>query len=425
MEKSAEGAGKMKICVVGLGYMGIPTALLLAKSGYEVVGYDVIKEKAEMLNRGQLPFDEKGLKELFKEAGKNFRAIDRLEQADAYLVAVPTPVTKEKKCDNSYVESAMKSIAPFVKPGVLIILESTVRPGTTAEVVRPILEKSGYTAGKDFSLAYVSEKAIPGNTLYEMAHNDRIIGGLDEQSRQMTAAIYRSFVKGAIHVTDCTTAETVKLMENSYRDVNIALANELAKICGQLGINAWEAISLANHHPRVHIHQPGPGVGGHCIAIDPWFLIENHEGQSIIRTAREINDAMPEYAVKLIESMLGGKTKAKIAVLGAAYKKDIDDARESPTERMAQILRGRGHDFTITDPFVRKFPEKITSFDEAVKNADAIILAVDHGAYKEKEKLLAEMEQKGAKILDARNLFNGRFATLGIGRRAAEKGNRK
>lgn len=415
----------MKICVAGLGYMGLPTALLLAKSGYEVIGYDIIREKAEMLNRGQLPFEEKGLRELFAEAAKNFRALERLEQADAYIVAVPTPVTKEKKCDNSYVESAMKSIAPFVKKGVLVILESTVRPGTTADVVRPILEKPGLKAGKDFMLAYVSEKAIPGNTLHEMANNDRIVGGLDEKSGQAAAKIYSSFVKGKVHLTDCTTAEAVKLMENSYRDVNIALANELARICEQLGINAWEAISLANHHPRVHLHQPGPGVGGHCIAVDPWFLIENYGRQSIIRAAREINDAMPEHAVKLIESLLGGKTKAKIAVLGAAYKKNVDDARESPTGQIARILRGKGHDLAITDPFVRKFPEKIVSFDEAVNNADAIILAVDHDAYKEKEKLLAEMEQKGVKILDARNLFNGRFATLGIGRRAAEENDRK
>lgn len=411
----------MKICVAGLGYMGLPTALLLAKSGYEVIGYDIIREKAEMLNRGQLPFEEKGLRELFAEAAKNFRALERLEQADAYIVAVPTPVTKEKKCDNSYVESAMKSIAPFVKKGVLVILESTVRPGTTADVVRPILEKPGLKAGKDFMLAYVSEKAIPGNTLHEMANNDRIVGGLDEKSGQAAAKIYSSFVKGKVHLTDCTTAEAVKLMENSYRDVNIALANELAKICEQLGINAWEAISLANHHPRVHLHKPGPGVGGHCIAVDPWFLIENYGRQSIIRTAREINDAMPEHAVKLIESLLGGKKKAKIALLGAAYKKNVDDARESPTGQIARILRGKGHDLAITDPFVRKFPEKIVSFDEAVNNADAIILAVDHDAYKEKEKLLAEMEQKGVKILDARNLFNGRFATLGIGRHVKGK----
>lgn len=411
----------MKICVVGLGYMGIPTALLLAKSGYEVVGYDVIKEKAEMLNRGQLPFEEKGLKELFAEAGKNFRALDRLEQADTYIVAVPTPVTKEKKCDNSYVESAMKSIAPFVKKGVLVILESTVRPGTTTDVVKPILEKPGLKAGKDFMLAYVSEKAIPGNTLYEMENNDRVVGGLDEKSGQAAAKIYSSFVKGKVHLTDCTTAETVKLMENSYRDANIALANEFARICEQLGINAWEAIALANRHPRVHIHQPGPGVGGHCIAVDPWFLIENYDGQSIVRTARQINDAMPAHVVKAVEEMLQGKKKAKVAILGAAYKKNVDDARESPTERIAQILRGKGHDLAITDPLVRKFPEKIVSFGEAVNNADAIILAVDHDAYKEKEKLLAEMEQKGAKILDARNLFNGRFATIGIGRRAAGK----
>lgn len=415
----------MKICVVGLGYMGIPTAMLLAKSGCEVIGYDVLKEKAEMLNMGQLPFEEKGLKELFAEAGENFRAVTKLEQADAYLVAVPTPVTKDNKCDNSYVESAMRSIAPFVKKGVLVILESTVRPRTTTDVVRPILEKPGLKAGEDFMLAYVSEKAIPGNTIHEMVNNDRIVGGFDEKSGQAAAKIYASFVKGKVRLTDCTTAETVKLMENSYRDVNIALANELAKICEQLGINAWEAISLANHHPRVHIHQPGPGVGGHCIAVDPWFLIESYEGKSIIKTAREINDAMPEHTVKLIESLLEGKKNAKVAILGAAYKKNVDDARESPTEQIAQILSRKGHNAVVTDPFVKKFPEKIVSFDEAVNNADAVIVAVDHDAYKEKENLLAEMMQRGVKVLDTRNLFNSRFATLGKGTQPMEKGTGK
>lgn len=404
----------MKICVVGLGYMGIPTALLLAKGGNDVTGYDLVKEKAEILNKGKLPFEEKGLPELFSEAKKRFRAISSLEQADIYLVAVPTPVTKDKKCDLGCVKSAMESLVPFVKKGVLVILESTVSPGTTTDVVRPILEKSGLKAGTDFMLAYVSEKAIPGNTLHEMVNNDRIVGGFDEKSRKLAAAIYATFVKGKVHLTDCTTAEAVKLMENSYRDVNIALANELAKVCEQLKINVWEAISLANHHPRVHIHSPGPGVGGHCIAVDPWFLIENYGDTSIIRCAREINDSMPAHAVLLMKQMLG--KKAKIAILGAAYKKNVDDARESPTEQMAQILRNEGYEFSITDPYVKKFQEKIVPFEDAISNAEGIIIAVDHDDYREHDAQLIALQAQGVKILDTRNMFEGRLPTLGKGK---------
>lgn len=404
----------MKICIVGLGYMGIPTALLLAKNGHQVVGYDIMAEKIKSLNNGQLPFDEKGLPELFTQARKNFRAIPTLEQAEAYLIAVPTPITRENKCDLSHVKSAAESIAPFIRKGVLAILESTVKAGTTEHVVRPILEKSGLKAGKDFLLAYVSEKAIPGNTIHEMINNDRIIGGIDEKSQQLTAKIYSSFVKGKIHITDCTTAETVKLMENSYRDANIALANEFAKVCEQLRINVWDAIKLANHHPRVNIHSPGPGVGGHCLTTDPLFLVEDYDWNSIIKTAREINNSMPGHVISLTEKMLG-KKKARIAILGAAYKKNVDDSRESPTESMAKTCRARGHEVTVTDPYVKKFPEKILPFDEAIKGADAIIIAVDHDDYLEKESALLQLQQQGVKVLDTRNMFNGKFKTLGKG----------
>jgi len=405
----------MKICIVGLGYMGLPTALFLARGGHNVVGFDVAKKKIEILKNGELPFDETGLKELYNEAKGKFKPLDRLEQADAYLVAVPTPVKENKTCDLQYVNSAMESLVPFVKKGVLVILESTVSPGTTLGPVRSILEKSGLKAGKDFCLAYVSEKAIPGNTLYEMMHNDRVMGGIDEKSKKLAKEIYASFVKGEIHVTDCTTAETVKLIENAYRDVNIAFANELARICEKLGLNAWEAIELANHHPRVNVHQPGPGVGGHCIAIDPWFLTEEYPEQGIIATARKINDNTPANIVRIMESLLKGK-KPKVALLGAAYKKNVDDARESPTGQMVKILKEKGYEFWITDPFVKSFPEKLVGFEDCVRDANIIIVAVDHDAYLKMGDRLAELEKQGKKVLDTRNLFKGRFRLIGVGK---------
>jgi len=409
MEESAERGNGMKIGVIGLGYIGLPTALLLGKNGHEVFGYDIVKDKIEMLNKGELPFEEKGLKELLPEA--NFKAVDIIEQADAFIVAVPTPLTQDKKCDLSYVEKAMESLVPFIKKDVLVILESTVKPGTTESVVKPILEKSGLNAGSDFHLSYVAEKAIPGNCLYEMINNDRIIGSLDEKGSELTKQLYSSFVKGQIHVSNCTTGETVKLIENAYRDVNIAFANELAKKCEKLNVNVWEAIELANKHPRVNVHRPGPGVGGHCISIDPWFLIEEDK-QGIIEIARSINDTMPEYVVNLLESMLKEKNKIKIALLGAAYKKNVDDARESPTEKIAGICKGKGWEVKVTDPFVKDFPERIVSFDEAVDNADAILILVDHDDYKERRVMLKKLENKTI-IFDTRNLFNGEFRTLG------------
>lgn len=405
----------MNICVIGLGYMGLPTALLLSRGGHRVIGYDTASNKVAMLNRGELPFDEKGLKELYEEGKKNFSASSRLEQADAYLVAVPTPVNPDKTCDMRCVISAMESLVPFVKKGILVILESTVSPGTTCGLVRQILEKSGLKAGKDFSLSYVSEKAIPGDTIREMVHNDRVMGGFDEKSKKSAREIYSSFVEGNIHVTDCTTAETVKLIENSFRDVNIAFANELARICEQLGLNVWEAIELANHHPRVNVHLPGPGVGGHCISIDPWFLTEKYGNQGIIGMARSINEETPLKVVELMEARVRGKLN--VAILGASYKKNVDDFREAPTIAIAEICRKKGHAFKTTDPFVKEFPERLFSFDDAVKDANIVLIAVDHDAFRAYEQRLLELQNKGVQILDARNLFNGKFPRLGVGKR--------
>jgi len=371
----------MKICVVGLGYMGLPTALLFAKNGHNVVGFDISKERINDLNKGKLPFDEKGLLELFESAKKRFKAtsdVKNTKEAEVYLVAVPTPISNEKKCDLSYVESAMNTILSVLSDGNTVILESTVRPRTTIDIVKPILDKSKV----GYNLAYVSEKAIPGNTIYEMIHNDRIIGGIDPKSSDMVKKLYSSFVKGEIIVTDCTTAETVKLMENTYRDVNIALANEFLKLSSDLGINAWEAIALANHHPRVKIMHPGPGVGGHCIPVDPWFLTEVSDKAKLIKQARMINDSMPSYVVEKIEKIMKENNFKKVGLLGAAYKKNVDDARESPTLYIAKLLSEKGIEFKIHDPFVKEFKVEIEKDLATVTEwADCLVVVCDHNIY--------------------------------------------
>ena len=400
----------MKICVVGIGYMGLPTALILASKNYDVLGYDIDKQKVQKLQEGKLPFEEKGLQELYNLTKDRFRAISQLEQAEAYIITVPTPLTIDKKCDLNYVKSASESLIPFIKKNVLVILESTVKPGTTENVVRPILEKSGLKAEKDFHLGYVSEKAIPGNTINEMIHNDRIIGGIDDNSQKLIKSIYQSFVKGTIHVTDCTTSETVKLLENIYRDTNIALANELVRLTSDLKINLWEAISLANNHPRVNIHYPGPGVGGHCIAIDPWFLVEDYN-DTLIHHTRSINDNMPGFVVSYMETILKNVEKPNIAILGATYKKNVDDPREAPSKIIKELCEKNGWEVKITDPFVQS--EEIVDFETAIQNVDFILIAVDHDTYIKKESLLKEKEKLGIKIFDARNLFKGKFPTIG------------
>jgi len=390
----------MKICVIGLGYIGLPTALLMAKAGLQVTGYDVINEKIEMLNKGKMPFEEKGLPELFEEAKKNFKATNKLtESHDAYIICVPTPHTKGKKCDYAYTISATEAIVSVLKKGALVVLESTVGPGATEHVVKPILEKTGLKAGKDFSLAMVSEKAIPGSTLHEMIHNARIIGGYDEQSRKKANEIYKSFVKGEIILTDCTTSETVKLVENTYRDINIAFANDLAKICAHLKINVWDVIAYANKHPRVHVHQPGPGVGGHCIAIDPWFLIEDKHSE-LVKVAREINDGMPHYIFSKIQrTAKEKKITPKIAILGVAYKKNVDDPRESPAIEIIRLIKEKKWQVVAHDPHVTRFDYPLEKdVNKILKDANMIVIVTDHDFYK------TVSLPKNKIIIDTRNM---------------------
>lgn len=387
--------------VVGLGYMGLPTALLLARSGITVYGYDIDKGKIQGLQNGMLPFEEQGLSDCFKEAQNHFVPIETLRSSDVFILSLPTPITKEKTCDTSFILSAVKSVCKILKDDDLVILESTVAPGTTIGVVKPLLDATG----RRFFLSYVSEKAIPGNTLREMQQNHRIIGGLNAESAQRAKQLYERFVSAPIHLMDCTTAETVKLIENTYRDVNIALANELALRLQKAGVNVWEAIRLANFHPRVHLHHPGPGVGGHCIAIDPWFLVD--EDTPLIRQARLINDKMPAEVVARIEEMLHQTTPGIVVLLGVAYKGNVDDDRESPTYTMKELLESKGFVVRLYDPLMKKEPVRSVRLSEVTQGADCLVVVTDHTVFRDIDPMqITNMRSK--KVFDTRNMLDHR-----------------
>jgi len=397
----------MKISVLGLGYIGLPTALLFAASGHEVVGVDVDKRKVGLLNSGKLPFQEPGLDELFEKARNNFRASTGVEESDVFLIAVPTPLDEHTKAANlKYVKSAAEMIWPHLKKGNLVILESTVPPRTTERLLIPILEKSGLKAGVDFHVVHCPERAIPGKTIHEMIHNDRIIGGITPKSAELAKKLYSSFVKSNIYLTDATTAEFVKLIENTYRDVNIALVNELAQIAEEYDINIWEAIELANKHPRVNLHKPGPGVGGHCIAIDPWFVIQNSSNGRMISLARYVNDTMPNYVLRKVIEMLKDVDYPTVTVFGVAYKGNVDDARETPALRFIRLAENDGFKIKIYDPFVKEFEYPILSLEEAVKDSDCIVVITDHEVFKflDPEKIGQLMRHKF--VFDGRNILD-------------------
>jgi UDP-N-acetyl-D-mannosaminuronic acid dehydrogenase len=376
-----------KVCVLGLGYMGLPMAALLATHGYTVVGVDINRRKVEQLSRGEIPFEEPGLDELVHRAidGGTIRFSPTIEPADVFIIAVPTPLVEgAKRSELRYVVLAAGSVASVLKRGDLVILESTVPPKTTEKVVVPILETTGLEPGRDFLVAHCPERAIPGRTLEELMQNDRIVGAINQQSADATKHLYGAFVRGAIHVTDATTAEMVKLMENTSRDINIAMANEFAKIAEEVGVNVWEAIDLANHHVRVNILKPGPGVGGHCIAVDPWFLTENSIQGQIIKLAREINDSMPAHVIAHAERLLKGVADPMLAVLGFAYKGNVGDARETPVARVVRLARERGWKVRIHDPLVEgteEFPIE-ESVAQCVAGSDCVLLLTDHDAYR-------------------------------------------
>ncbi len=393
------------ICVIGLGYIGLPTACYLAKAGYKVAGFDIDKEKISKLEKGRLPFEEPGIEKLFKKASKNLLFSSRIKEADVFVISVPTPITGKKKADLKFVKKAAEDINKVIKDRNLVIVESTVPPGTTEKTVLPILER-GHGNYKIY-LSHAPERAIPGKTLREMIVNDRIIGGIDKKSTALTKEIYSSFVKGRIYSTNTTTAEFVKLIENTYRDINIALANELAKICDEIGINVWEARKLANLHPRVNIHLPGPGVGGHCISVDPWFLVKKGgNGIRVIKLAREINDSMPSYVISRVVKMLKRIKHPIVTILGVSYKADVDDWREAPALKIIELAKRRGWQVKIHDPFVKKFPYKIEKdIRKAIENSDCLILITNHDFYRNiNPAKMKNMRNKN--IFDSRDLIN-------------------
>jgi UDP-N-acetyl-D-mannosaminuronic acid dehydrogenase len=374
-----------KICVLGLGYIGLPTASTFATSGLKVIGVDVNQKVVNGLKHGEIHIFEPGIRTLVQAAiqSENLVIADQPQQADAFIIAVPTPFYDEKKADLSYVISAAESIVPHLQKGNIVILESTSPPRTTIDILIPILEKSGLTAGEDFYVAYSPERVLPGQILRELIENARVIGGIDEQSAEVGKALYQIFVKGEIITTTATTAEMVKLMENTYRDVNIAIANEFARLADRFGVDAWEAIEIANLHPRVNILRPGPGVGGHCISVDPWFLVEAAPDITpLIHIARKVNDAQPNFVIGLIKKILGGFQGKQITILGLAYKPDVDDLRESPAVKIAQNLALQGAIVTAYEPFKPDYVidgvNMAFSLDDAIVKADILVLLVNH-----------------------------------------------
>ncbi|MEH2516371.1 UDP-N-acetylglucosamine 2-epimerase (non-hydrolyzing) [Bradyrhizobium sp. AZCC 1610] len=365
------------VCVVGLGYMGLPTSLLFANAGLKVTGVDLSEKKVTEINSGRCSFEEKGIAELLTDALKtgNFKAHTKPGPADVFVVAVPTP-HKNKKCDLSFVLSAVNSLLSVMKDGNLLIIESTIKPKTCEDIVLPILQSKHLKV----EVAHCPERAIPGNTLHEIVHNDRIIGATSPEAAQRAARLYSSFTKGAIHRTTLVTAECVKLMENTFRDVNIALANEFSLIADKFRFDISAAIKLANKHPRVNILQPGIGVGGHCIAIDPWFLTEDvGDGPNLIRTARELNDGMPKRTAERIQNKIAPSTK-KIGILGVSYKPDVDDARETPALEVARLL-SRRYEIRCHDPFVKNWDLELFPIEEVDGWADVLVILSNHKFY--------------------------------------------
>jgi UDP-N-acetyl-D-mannosaminuronic acid dehydrogenase len=384
-----------KICILGLGYIGLPTASTFAAQGVKVIGVDVNAHIVETLRGGEIHIHEPGLRDTVKAAlaSGNLTVSTKPEEADAFIIAVPTPFHHDKfgefngqqfkLADMGAVQSAAEAIVPFLRKGNLVVLESTSPPRTTIELVTPILARSGLQAGRDFYLAYSPERVLPGQILRELIENARVIGGVTSESAQAGADLYSIFVKGEIVQTDATTAEMVKLMENTYRDVNIAIANEFARLADKFGVDVWEAISLANRHPRVKILSPGPGVGGHCISVDPWFFVETApELTPLIYTSRKVNDAQPHYVVDLVKRALGSVKGKKIAALGLAYKPDVDDLRESPAVEVVHLLQAEGAQVKAWEPFKQDANiegiHMAASLDDALKDSDAILLLVRH-----------------------------------------------
>ncbi|MEI2278553.1 UDP-N-acetyl-D-mannosamine dehydrogenase [Paenarthrobacter ilicis] len=387
-----------RVAVIGLGYIGLPTAAILATNGIEVIGVDVSERTVDAVNAGQVPFVEPDLGVHVSGAVSqgHLKATTTTPQAEAYIVAVPTPFQEDRSADLSYIEAAARGIAPQLQGGELLILESTSPPGATAHManyildLRPDLSLDGSDSRPAIMVAHCPERVLPGRVMIELVTNDRIVGGMTTEAAEAAKNLYSVFCQGEILTTDAVTAEMAKLVENSYRDVNIAFANELSVISEKLGIDVWELIRLANHHPRVNILQPGPGVGGHCIAVDPWFIVAAApEEARLIRTAREVNDAKPEWVFQQVVSSLEGlPATAEVSVLGLAFKANIDDLRESPAIEIAAHLADELSDrrINVAEPHVEVLPKQLSGrsnvelmgVEESIERSSVVVVLVDH-----------------------------------------------
>ncbi len=399
------------INVVGLGYIGLPTALMLASHGVEVVGTDYNKELVDTLNAGKTTFKEDGLDELFDNAVKaGIKFSSEYQKTDMYIVSVPTPYDAfSKKVDAKYVVAAVKNVMEVCPKGATVVVESTISPGTIDRYVRPVVEENGFVIGKDINLVHAPERIIPGNMVYELVHNSRTIGADDKAIGEKVKEIYASFCQGEIVVTDIRTAEMTKVVENTFRDINIAYANELAKICRSDNMDVYEIIRIANKHPRVNILSPGPGVGGHCISVDPWFLVGDYPGlANIILAARKINDSMPEFVLERVHNIMkenGMSDVAKVGLYGLTYKENVDDIRESPTIQMLESMEKHlcGNLVKVYDPMVKKdlVPNQYHDFDAFLNDVDLVVILVGHDEIKENMDKL-----KGKIVFDTRNICN-------------------
>lgn len=397
------------INVVGLGYIGLPTALMFASHGVEVVGTDYNVELVNTLNAGKTTFEEDGLDELFANAVKaGVTFSNEYASTDMYIVAVPTPYDKfSKKIDACYVVSAVKSVMQVCPKGATVVIESTVSPGTIDKFVRPVIEENGFIIGEDINLVHAPERIIPGNMVYELKHNSRTIGADSKEIGEKVKELYSAFCEGEIIITDIRTAEMTKVVENTFRDINIAFANELAKICRSDDMDVYEIIRIANHHPRVNILSPGPGVGGHCISVDPWFLVGDYPGlANIILAARKINDSMPEFVLERIHDIMKEKgitDIGRVGLYGLTYKENVDDMRESPTLQMLESMEKHlsGDLIKIYDPYITKdiYPNQYHDLDEFLEDVDLVVLMVGHDEIKEQMDKL-----NGKVILDTRKI---------------------
>lgn len=398
--------------VIGLGYIGLPTAAILASNGVNVIGVDISQTTVDAVNRGDIPFVEPDLAAYVRGAVSHgrLRATTSPEPADAFVIAVPTPLTGDNEPDLSYIESAAAALAPVLSGGELVILESTVPPGATHKLADWIAAARPEIS---IDIAHCPERVLPGRVMIELVTNDRIVGGLTPQAAERAKRLYEIFCQGSILLTDAVTAEMTKLVENSFRDVNIAFANELSLVADELGIDVWELIELANHHPRVNILQPGPGVGGHCIAVDPWFIVDAiPERARLIRTAREVNDSKPEWVVGKVRDAVAGRSDLTIAALGLAFKPDVDDLRESPARKVVGDLADEfpGATLLVVEPHVRELPKELANRRNvelvpltAAAKADVVVLLVDHSAFKSADRVALGLADKT--VIDTRGVW--------------------